>query len=60
MIMGKIDENFMIGNIPSDDEKQTNKGEFTRRKSMLAGTMDAATAEVLNYQEVVNRADLIK
>jgi hypothetical protein len=32
--MGNIDENFMIGNIPSDDEKQTKKGGFTRRKSM--------------------------
>jgi hypothetical protein len=50
MIMGTIDENFMFGNgIPSDDEKQTNKGVLTRRKSMLAGTMDAEAVEVLNY-----------
>jgi hypothetical protein len=51
MIMGTIDENFMFGNgIPSDDEKQTNKGGvLTRRKSMLAGTMDAEAVEVLNY-----------
>jgi hypothetical protein len=45
MIMGTIDENLMFGGrgIPSDDEKQTNKG-FTRRKSMLAATMDAGEA----------------
>jgi ATP-binding cassette subfamily A (ABC1) protein 3 len=62
MIMGGIDENFMFvnGNIPSDDEKPTNKGGLTLRKSMLGGTIDADTVEVLNYQEVVNRADLIK
>jgi hypothetical protein len=51
MIMGAIDENFMFvnGNIPSDDEKPTNKGGLTLRKSMLAGTIDADTVEVLNY-----------
>ena len=40
IIMGTNEENFMfngggIAGIQSDDEKQTNKGRFTKRKSML-------------------------
>lgn len=65
MLMGTIEENnLMFGvNVPSDDEKTANNIGYARRKSTLAPSPTKDMPDEppsSNYQEVVNRADLVK